>query len=595
MIPPMLDLARLKALYAAKPDAILDVFAAVSTRMEQGDPAAFITRRGADELLAEARALLAHAPDPASLPLWGIPFAVKDNIDVAGLPTTAACPAFAYNPAMDATVIAKLKAAGAIVIGKTNLDQFATGLNGTRSPYGAPRSVFHQEYVSGGSSSGSAVAVASGMASFALGTDTAGSGRVPAAFNNLVGIKPSNGLLSSHGSVAACKSVDCITVFAACVADGLAIRRIAEGFDAQDCYSKSIMAKGLPPHLRVGILAENEREFFGDEASAALYQAAIDRAQALGATIIPFDYAPFRKIAALLYDGPWVAERYAAIDTFIARHADAMDPTVRAIIQGAQTRDAVDAFKGQYTLATLKRETDANLAKVDVLMLPTSPTIHKVEDMLADPVRLNSQFGRYTNFANFLGMAAIAVPAGFRPDGLPFGITLLGETGTDEALAPFADAMHRSVATGAGLERSFIPSPLPKLQANNRIEIAVVGAHLSGMPLNPQLTTPGGWLVRVTKTAAEYRFFALPDTVPPKPGLIREPGFAGPGIVVEIWSLPAEAFGQFVAAIPAPLGIGKLTLEDGTAVSGFLCEASALTGATDISAFGGWRAYRASL
>jgi allophanate hydrolase len=401
-----LDLRSLLSRYAADPAAIRAVMALVAQCIETGDPAAFIARRSAADLKGEADRLLIEHPDPASLPLWGIPFAVKDNIDVAGLPTTAACPAFAYQPTADAFVVAALRKAGAIVIGKTNLDQFATGLNGSRSPHGAPRCVFDAEFVSGGSSSGSAVAVASGMASFALGTDTAGSGRVPAAFNNIIGIKPTNGLLSNTGSVPACKSLDCITIFATSVADGLAVRRVAEGFDASDPYARQIVRLSLPPAPRVGVLRADEKESFGDAASAALYEAAIARAEALGATIVPFDYAPFREIAALLYEGPWVAERLAAIEPFFKDHADAMDPTVRGIIGGAEGHSAADGFNGQYRFMALKRTTDAILAGLDMLLLPTSPTIHRVDAMLADPVRLNGQFGRYTNFANFLGMAS---------------------------------------------------------------------------------------------------------------------------------------------------------------------------------------------
>ena len=416
------------------------------------DPAIFITRTPDDMLRAAAKELMARAPEPNSLPLWGIPFAVKDNIDVAGLPVTAACPAFEYHPDKDATLIARLKAAGALVIGKTNLDQFATGLNGTRSPYGAPRSVFDSAYVSGGSSSGSAIAVASGLAAFALGTDTAGSGRVPAAFNNLVGIKPTPGLVPNVGVVPACRSVDVVTVFAATVGDGIAARKVMEGYDAADPFSCTAVPVKLPSSgLRIGVLDGAEREFYGNAAYEALYDAAIERAKSLGATIVPFDYAPFRQAAELLYNGPWVAERLAAVKDFIGTNADDFDPTVRTIIEGAKAYDAVDAFEGKYKLEALRQLTKVEWEKVDMLMLPTSPTTYTVEAMMADPIVKNGHFGRYTNFANLFGYAAIAIPAGFDAEGhLPAGVTLIGPAFSDEALAPFADAMHRALAAGMG-------------------------------------------------------------------------------------------------------------------------------------------------
>ncbi|UJW85346.1 allophanate hydrolase [Devosia sp. SL43] len=599
MLPTILDLATLRALYADHSVTPRDVMEAViERRAAWPDKAVFITPTSDAALLATADALMEQHPEPNSLPLWGIPFAVKDNIDVAGLPTTAACPAFAYDPAADATVVARLKAAGGIVIGKTNLDQFATGLNGTRSPYGAPRSVFDPAYVSGGSSSGSAVSVAAGFASFSLGTDTAGSGRVPAMFNNLVGIKPTPGLLPNTGVVPACKSVDCVTIFAATVGDGVAARRVAEGFDAADPFSRKAKWASLPTSgLRVGVLYGAEREFFGNAEVERLYDAAIDNIRALGATVVPFDYAPFREAAALLYDGPWVAERLAAVEDFFASNEADFDPTVRTIIAGAKGKTAVEAFKGRYRLEELRRKTEATWAKADVLLLPTSPTTYTVEAMQADPIRLNSHFGRYTNFANLLDCAAIAIPGGFDgQDHLPAGVTLVAPAFTDDALAPLADALHRKAARGMGRDKAAaLPaaSTVPAA-ASEMVQIVVVGAHLTGMPLNKELTGPGGRLLKTCSTANDYRLFALPNTTPPKPGLIREPGYAGPGIAVEVWELPPAAFGQFVARIPSPLGIGKVALDDGTAVSGFLCESHALAGAEDITGFGGWRAYLSS-
>ena len=591
MLPPMLTIAALQQAYAGGLTPLDMVEEVIRRRDALPDRAVFITETPAEALRAAARAVM---DGPRDLPLWGIPFAVKDNIDVAGLPTTAACPAFAYDPAAESTVVARLRAAGAIVIGKTNLDQFATGLNGTRSPYGAPRSVFSADHVSGGSSSGSAVAVASGLCAFALGTDTAGSGRVPAAFNNLVGIKPTPGLVPNTGVVPACRSVDVVTVFALSVPEGIAVRRVMDGYDPADPFSRPAQPVALPPNLRIGVLAGAEREFYGNTEVAALYDAAIDRARALGATILPFDYAPFREAAALLYDGPWVAERLAAVETFIETNAADFDPTVRKIIEGAKGRSAVQAFNGLYTLNALRQQVAPVWKSVDVLMLPTSPTTCTVAEMLADPIARNSQFGRYTNFANLMGLAAIAVPAGFGPSGLPAGVTLVGPGFSDDALAPFAAALHAAAASGMGRDRSAMPPPAPLPQLpDGWIPLAVVGAHLTGMPLNGELTGPGGIKLAETTTAPGYRLYALPGTVPPKPGLIHDPASTAPGIAVEVWALPAAAFGQFVARIPAPLGIGKLTLADGSQVSGFLCEAHAIDGAEEITHHGGWRAYRA--
>ena len=438
------------------------------------------------------------------------------------------------------------------------------------------------------------MAVAAGVAAFGLGTDTAGSGRVPAAFNNLVGIKPTPGLVPNTGVVPACRSLDVVTVFAGTVADGVAVRRVMEGPDAGDPFSRRAEAVGLPPRPRIGVLTGAEREFYGDAEMEALYDAAIARAEALGATIVPFDYAPFREVAALLYDGPWVAERLAAVEGFLATNAEDFDPTVRGIIAGAQGRTAVEAFRGRYRLEELRQIVAPTWAAVDMLLLPTSPTRCTVAEMRADPVARNSQFGRYTNFANLLGYAAIAVPAGFGPSGLPGGVTLVGPGFTDEALAPFASALHQAAGCGMGRDRgAAVPDAPSRPVPEGWLVLCVVGAHLTGMPLNPELTGPGGFLLEETRTAAGYRLYALAGTVPPKPGMTFDPAFAGPGLAVELWALPPAAFGAFVARIPAPLGIGKVALADGRQVSGFLCEAHALQGATEITHHGGWRAFRA--
>ena len=594
-LPAMLNLAAIRSLYAQghlTPQSLVET---VSARIDAADPAAFIRRATLTELRAQADALLARAPVPNSLPLWGIPFAVKDNIDVAGFPTSAACPAFAHEVEADAFVVGKLRAAGAIMIGKTNLDQLATGLNGTRSPYGAPRSVFDADYISGGSSSGSAVAVAAGLASFALGTDTAGSGRVPAAFNNIVGIKPAPGMLSTSGVVPACRSLDCVSIFALTVDDGAEVRRIAQSFDPADPYSRRARPAILPSRgLRVGILKAEDREFFGDGEAARLYAEAISR---FGESVAEIDFAPFRETALLLYNGPWVAERLAAFES-MGVPVEALDPVVASITMEGAGQSAADAFRGQYALEALRRRTEAEWAKADVLLLPTAPTTYRVDEMLADPIALNSRLGIYTNFFNLLGLSAIAVPAGFRSDGLPFGVTLAAPGNWDAALEPVADHLHRAAHAGMGRERT-APLPPPQLTiapaGEERLAIAVVGAHLSGMALNPELLALDATLAGRAKTTGDYRLFVLPDTTPLKPGLIRDPGFDGPGIEVEIWSLPAAAFGRFVEKIPAPLGVGKVRLAGGGEVTCFLSCAAAVKGATEITALGGWRSYVASL
>ncbi|KFL32665.1 allophanate hydrolase [Devosia riboflavina] len=592
MLPTFLDLASLNAFYREGGTPLDVVEAVIARRSALADKAVFITPTSDEGLRQAARDLMAAHPDPQSLPLWGVPFAVKDNIDVAGMPTTAACPAFAYEPAADAFVVARLKAAGAIVIGKTNLDQFATGLNGTRSPYGAPRSVFDADYISGGSSSGSAVAVAAGLCTFSLGTDTAGSGRVPAMFNNLVGIKPSIGLLSATGVVPACRSLDCVSIFAGSVADGTVIRRVAEGFDEVDAYSRKMQSRTLASAgLRVGVLTGAEREFYGNAEVERIYDHAITATEALGAKIVSIDYAPFRQAAELLYGGPWVAERLAAVADFFATHSTDMDPTVRGIIAGAEGKTAVEAFDGQYRLADLRRQAEKQWALCDVLLLPTAPTSYTVTEMQAEPVLRNSHLGRYTNFVNLFDCAAIAVPAGFDADGhLPGGVTLIGPAFSDDALAQWAARLHKALGVGQGIDKSAaIPEFSSALVPTEFLPLVVVGAHLTGMPLNKELTNAGGLLLKSGTTAADYRLFALPNTTPPKPGLVRVPGHAGSGIAVEVWALPPAEYGAFIARIPAPLGVGKIELKDGSVYSGFLCESYALSDAQDISHFGGWR------
>jgi allophanate hydrolase len=594
MISGPFDIAGLRESYVARRLSPVEVATEALHRIAAyPDPAVWIARVPDDAVMARANELAQI--DPKSLPLYGIPFAVKDNIDCAGLPTTAACPAFAYTPAHNAHVVECLLAAGAILMGKTNLDQFATGLVGTRSPYGAPRSVFDKRYISGGSSSGSAVAVAAGLVAFALGTDTAGSGRVPAAFNNIVGLKPTRGLLSTRGVVPACRSLDCVSIFAHSAGDAWNVRSAMGSYDEADDYSRRATdARHLRQETpRFGVLSASEREFFGDDENARLYERAIARMEALGGIKVEIDFSAFRKAGALLYEGAFVAERLAALKTFVAEHGHEMDKSVHAIVTGAAPLSAVDAFESRYALASYRRAAEAEWAKMDVLLLPTAPTQYTVDEVNADPLALNHRLGHYTNFVNLLDCAAIAVPAGFRNDGLPFGVTLVARAFADSNLGSIADRFHRAEPSGTGAWRDAPPNPRSAIRAGmgEWAELFVVGAHLTGMPLNHELRSFGAVFQREAATAKDYRLFVLPETKPPKPGLVRAPGFSGPGIPGEVWNVPLHRFGHFVAGIPAPLGIGKVTLEDGADVSGFLCEAHATDGAAEITNQGGWRRY----
>jgi len=554
------------------------------------DKAVWTSLVSCKKALETARALPNESLGTDALPLYGIPFAIKDNIDCLDLPTTAGCPSYAYCPDEDATVVARLRAAGAILIGKTNLDQFATGLVGTRSPYGIPHSAFSEEHISGGSSSGSAVAVARGLVSFSLGTDTAGSGRVPAAFNNLVGYKPTCGLGSTKGVVPACRTLDCVSVFSASCGDAATVKRVIEGFDPLDPYSRTSSNRPLTgTSFRFGVLDSSSRNFMGDDEAAALYDNAVQNLCSLGGTPIDIDYTPFRKAAELLYTGPWVAERYAAVGAHIELGGDDVDPTVATIVLGGKSGTAVDAFVGQYVLADYRRVIDQVWDRIDVLLLPTTPTTYRIDEIEKDPVGLNANLGLYTNFVNLADCAAVAVPSGFRA-GLPAGVTLVGPAFTDQGLLSLGDRLHRSM--GGQLTVGATAHPLrsaPDMVVAG-IELAVVGAHLSGQPLNTQLTQRGAKLVERTQTAARYSLFELADTVPPKPGLVRL-GAGGAPVEVEVWALSEDAFGGFVAGIPAPLAIGNVELVDGRWVKGFVCEPWALADARDITEFGGWRGF----
>ncbi|BEM42204.1 allophanate hydrolase [Serratia marcescens] len=541
-----------------------------------------------------AQLLAAVDGDLSRLPLFGVPFAIKDNIDVGGWPTSAACPAFTYQAAADATVVAHLRAAGAIALGKTNLDQFATGLVGTRSPYGAVVNSFDSRYVSGGSSSGSASVVARGLVPFALGTDTAGSGRVPAGFNNIVGLKPTKGRLSNRGVVPACRLNDTVSVFALTVADAAQVAELASGFDEADPYSRPdphTAPADIPAAPRFAVPAQ--LEFFGDVQAERAFHRALAQLQAGGATLEPLDFAPFRTLAEQLYYGPWVAERTVAIEQVLEASPQAIDPVVRGIVGNGLGYSACDAYKAEYLRAELARQIAQRLAPFDALVVPTAPTIRTLAEMAQEPVLFNSQFGTYTNFTNLADLSALALPGPLRGDGLPAGITLIAPAWHDRALAAFGLRWQRQSALPLGATgRALPPQPAPA-PSSGHVRLAVVGAHLSGMPLNVQLTQRDAVRVEQTVTAPCYRLYALADTEPPKPGLAR--AAQGAAIRLELWDIPLARFGEFVAEIPAPLGIGTLLLADGRRVKGFICEAWALEGATDITEFGGWRDYLTSL
>lgn len=578
---------------------LADALHAVAARLTPDD-AAWILCLGLDAWLAQASALqqrLADADgDLGRFPLFGVPFVVKDNIDVDGLTTTAACPDYGYTATASAPAVQRLIDAGAILLGKANLDQFATGLVGVRSPYGAVPNAFNPAYISGGSSSGSAVLVARGIAAFSLGTDTAGSGRVPAAFNNIVGLKPTRGWFSARGVVPACRSLDCVSVFAQTVEDAARVASVIGHFDEQDAYARPapapFAAQRMPAAPRLGI--PESPSFFGDAQAAAAFARACDAFRAMGATLVPLDFTALHALAALLYDGPWIAERYAAIDAYIEAGQGEMDPVVRGIIEQARNYSAADAFKAEYQRAERVRAAQRLMSTVDALLVPSTPTIYTLDDVAADPVRLNTRLGTYTNFVNLMDGCALALPAGFRDDGLPVGVTLIAPAWQDAALAELGERWQRHApwTLGTSGRQPSVAAPRPAAPGPATVRLAVVGAHLSGMPLNFQLTERSAVRVERTHTAGDYRLYALPGTVPPKPGLVR--GAAGAPIEVELWDMPVEALGSFVALIPAPLGIGTLTLADGREVKGFICESWATDGARDITEFGGWRAFMAA-
>ncbi len=542
------------------------------------DPALFIHLPELEELAALAEQVEGM---PEDLPLWGIPFVVKDNIDVAGWPTTAACPAFSYVPTADAEVVRRLRAAGAIPLGKANLDQFATGLVGTRSPFGVPRNAIDAEFLPGGSSSGSASSVAAGLCCFSLGTDTAGSGRVPAAFQGLIGWKPTKGLLSTRGVVPACRSLDCVSVFANTAEDAATVASVAAGFDEADAFSREIEAVGRAGgSFRFGV--PRELDFAGDPHTPGLFAEAVERMKAIGGVPVEIDLKPFVDAAKLLYEGPWVAERWAAVGGFVEEHPGEVFPVTRKILEASKGWDAAATFRAQYRLQELAREAGKVWREIEVMLLPTTPRIHTVAEVLDEPYQTNATLGRYTNFMNLLDLAAVAVPAGEARGGRArWGVTLAAPAGWDGVLLELAGSFGGEVVAGL---KSGAPG----------IPVVVCGAHLEGLPLHWQLADRGAVLRSRTRTAAVYRMFAIPATgsIPPRPALIRDEA-GGAAIEVEVWELAPAAFGDFVAKIPGPLGIGKVLLDNGEELPGFIAEPRAADGAEEITAFGGWKAWLA--
>jgi allophanate hydrolase len=602
MPPPYsLDLERLSAAYKAHhltPTTVVhDVLDAIDASQHTNPAWLHVVPREA--LAWHAAELEQRRARGEHLPLFGVPFAVKDNIDVSGQPTTAACPAFRYVASQTAHAVQRLEQAGAVCIGKTNMDQFATGLVGTRSPYGACVNPFDARYISGGSSSGSAVAVALGHVSFALGTDTAGSGRVPAGFCNIVGLKPTRGLISMHAVVPACRSLDCMSIFALTVKDVRLICDIATDHDERDPYSRADKLKPIAhtgSAVRCGVPRSSDLQFFGDKTAQRAFDRALRTVESLGAELVDIDYTPFAETGRLLYEGPWVAERLAAIKDFFESRSRDMHPAVREIIGGGSKYTASDTFEAQYRLEELKSLCAREWRRMDMLVVPTAGTIYRIAEVHANPITLNSHLGYYSSFVNLLDLAAIAVPAGFRDDHLPFGITLIAPALEDVKLAQWGSRFHHAVATKLGSTRFLLPDDdIVDDDRDAGVTLAVVGAHLSGMPLNYQLTSCGARLLESCSTAPQYRLYALPDTAPSKPGLARALNGSGSAIEVELWSVPTKAFGAFVANVPPPLAIGTVTLADGRQVKGFVCESYALQGAQDISSFGGWRSFVAQL
>jgi len=572
-------------------------------------PQAWIARFPSDELFAAADACDARLREHGAgvwdtQPLFGVPFAVKDNIDVAGLPTTAACTSYGRHAVTaNASVVQRLVAAGAIPVGKTNLDQFATGLVGTRSPYGAVPNPFDAAHVSGGSSSGSAYVVATGQVPFALGTDTAGSGRVPAGFCNISGLKPTRGWLSTQGVVPACRSLDCVSVFALSPEDAWSVAAIAAGPDPTDPFSRHALAPRLrtdkPELVRIGV--PDTLEFFGDTLAEQAFDAALRALEGLGHPVTRIAYAPLARAASLLYDGPWVAERYAAVGAFLGAHPADADPSVAAIVRGGADAKAHALFSAQHELEALRAQASAMWHDVDVLVLPTAPTHPTMAELRADPLAPNRQLGHYTNFVNLLDMAAHALPGPFRRDGLPAGVTVVGPAFSDFALATLASRWVRTLQPSAGALRHPLPAAVPALQAPapaRPVRIVAVGAHMSGLALNWQFQERGARLLRKTSTASAYRLYSLTGQNPTRPGLVHVGPQTGQAVAVEVWEMDSAHVGSFLMLVGAPLALGSIELADGSSECGFVCEprgVAAGSDAIDITHFGGWRGFLESL
>ncbi|MCG6858632.1 MAG: allophanate hydrolase [Salaquimonas sp.] len=569
-----------------------DVVAEVFRRLDATEDPGIFIHTAHEQALADAEEL----GEPDGRPLWGIPFAVKDNIDVAGMPTTAACPDFAHEAETDAFVVARLKAAGAIPIGKTNLDQFATGLVGVRTPYAIPRNALDDTIVPGGSSSGSAVAVARGIVAFALGTDTAGSGRVPAALNGIVGLKPTLGALSASGVVPACRTLDAVSIFALTTQDAWAVFEAAMAFDPADAYSRKLGKQALHvpgTGMKIGVPDSATLKTFGDKAQKAAYRETLSALAGQGAEIIELDFAPFYAVADMLYEGAWVAERVAAVGSRLTEKPETLHKTTRAILEPGLKLTAVDAFEGIYRLKVLRCECEDMLAGVDALCVPTIPTFVTMDEIAADPIGPNSMLGTYTNFVNLLDLAGVAVPTGLRDDGRPASVTFLTPAGADALCASLATTVEAGAMGATGWDRPAPHLPLA-VACEDEIAVAVCGAHMSGLPLNHELTSRGARFIRAGQTSPDYRFYALAGGPPFRPGLVRQ-NQGGAAIDLEIWAMPKDALGSFMAGIPAPLSIGTVKLDDGSSVKGFLCESHGIAGASEITELGGWRAYMASL
>ena len=602
-----LDLIRLRQALGSDPGSLIPLLTSLYKQIESdSDPAIWICRIPWEQILARAESLLAVRSSgkggEADLPLFGIPFAVKDNIDVAGFPTTAACPAFAYTPETSATVVTRLEAAGAILMGKTNMDQFATGLVGTRSPYGTVRNIFNPDYITGGSSSGSAAAVAAGLVSFALGTDTAGSGRIPAGFNNVVGLKPSRGLISTAGVVPACRTLDCISIFALTSSDASKILEIAQGPDEKDAFSRvgPVNSVARPSAFRFGVPDTKHLEFFGDTESAELFKQARLNLESIGGIPVEIDFAPFAEAAAMLYQGPWLAERQAAFGEFVDLLPTEVLPVIQQVMLGAKSLVAVDGFRTYYRLKELRVKVDQLFRIMDLLLVPTAGTHYSLAEIEADPIRLNTNLGYYTNFVNLMDLSALAVPAGMRANGLPFGITCIAPAFREGFLTSIGAAFQEQTGLSLGATGNTLPVALPSSPSAmvssvspTMIPVAVLGLHLSGQPLNGELLDLGARLVSKGKTAACYRLYALERGDRKFPGMVRHVQ-GGDKIELEVWELTPAAMGTFLGKVREPLCIGTVELESGEKIKGFLCEGSGVGDARDITRFGGWRAYLGS-